>query len=108
VFFLTTGFGDVHPHTPGGRGELIGYIYIVFLFPKKLTNILFAVVFVFYSLMAVPIVASLAIQAIIAVVTKFSSYRLDQRLAQLTMQTSTVTDEEQVTVSTSFSYLVLI
>ncbi|EIN05813.1 voltage-gated potassium channel [Punctularia strigosozonata HHB-11173 SS5] len=60
LFFLTIGFGDVVPVTPGGR-----------------------VVFIVYSLIAVPIMASFAVQTMTSILTRFSSYRLDKQLAAL-------------------------
>ncbi|KAG8985727.1 hypothetical protein FRB94_005465 [Tulasnella sp. JGI-2019a] len=59
VFFLTTGYGDVTPVTPAGR-----------------------VVFIVYSLLAVPIMASFALQAITQVITRISKWRLNRQQAK--------------------------
>ncbi|EIN11143.1 voltage-gated potassium channel [Punctularia strigosozonata HHB-11173 SS5] len=73
VFFLSIGFGDVAPTSPGGR-----------------------VVFIIYSLLAVPIMASFAVQAVTSIMTKFSSYRLDKRKAELGVETMSARNEERV------------
>ncbi|OCB89408.1 voltage-gated potassium channel [Sanghuangporus baumii] len=59
VFFLTIGFGDYVPVTPAGR-----------------------VVFILYSIMAVPIMASFAIQTIQSIFQKFATNLLLRREAK--------------------------
>ncbi|KAG9024722.1 hypothetical protein FRB95_011146 [Tulasnella sp. JGI-2019a] len=58
VVFLTIGYGDVVPVTPAGK-----------------------VVFIVFSLLAIPIMAAFAVQAITEVVTRISIWRLNNRKA---------------------------
>ncbi|KAG9125493.1 hypothetical protein FRC07_007378 [Ceratobasidium sp. 392] len=59
VFFLSIGYGDRAPASPAGR-----------------------VVFIVYSLMAVPIMASFAIQAVQNIIQRMSRKRMDKRRAE--------------------------
>ncbi|KAG8863540.1 hypothetical protein FRB96_008280 [Tulasnella sp. 330] len=60
IFFLTVGYGDVVPVTPAGR-----------------------VIFIMYSLLAVPIMAAFAVQAVTQVITRISKWRLSRRQAKV-------------------------
>ncbi|CUA74245.1 Outward-rectifier potassium channel TOK1 [Rhizoctonia solani] len=65
VFFLSIGYGDFAPASPAGR-----------------------VIFIVYSLMAVPIMASFAVQAIRNILERFSEQRMDRRRAEFGDETS--------------------
>ncbi|QRV84630.1 ion channel protein [Ceratobasidium sp. AG-Ba] len=60
VFFLSVGYGDFAPISPAGR-----------------------VIFIVYSLMAVPIMASFAVQAIQNIIERTSTKRMDKRRAEV-------------------------
>ncbi|KAL5534612.1 hypothetical protein ACEPAG_1075 [Sanghuangporus baumii] len=72
VFFLTIGFGDYVPVTPAGR-----------------------VVFILYSIMAVPIMASFAIQTIQSIFQKFSTNLLLRREAKAGIGEATLEEQSQ-------------
>ncbi|KAH7337786.1 hypothetical protein B0J17DRAFT_664258 [Rhizoctonia solani] len=72
VFFLSIGYGDLAPVSPAGR-----------------------VVFIVYSLMAVPIMASFAVQAIQNILERLSTKRMDQRRARFGDETSQAIAEAQ-------------
>ncbi|CAE7156995.1 unnamed protein product, partial [Rhizoctonia solani] len=72
VFFLSIGYGDLAPVSPAGR-----------------------VIFIVYSLMAVPIMASFAVQAIQNVLEQLSEQRMDRRRAHFGDETSQATVETQ-------------
>ncbi|CAE6511710.1 unnamed protein product [Rhizoctonia solani] len=65
VFFLSIGYGDFAPVSPAGR-----------------------VIFIVYSLMAVPIMASFAVQAIRNILERLSEQRMDRRRAEFGDETS--------------------
>ncbi|CAE6533692.1 unnamed protein product [Rhizoctonia solani] len=65
VFFLSIGYGDFAPISPAGR-----------------------VIFIVYSLMAVPIMASFAVQAIQNILERLSKQRMDKRRARFGDETS--------------------
>ncbi|KAG8712754.1 hypothetical protein FRC11_014283, partial [Ceratobasidium sp. 423] len=65
VFFLSIGYGDFAPISPAGR-----------------------VTFIVYSLMAVPIMASFAVQAIQNIFERLSKQRMDKRQARFGDETS--------------------
>ncbi|CAE6475483.1 unnamed protein product [Rhizoctonia solani] len=65
VFFLSIGYGDLAPVSPAGR-----------------------VIFIVYSLMAVPIMASFAVQAMQNILERLSEQRMDRRRAEVGDETS--------------------
>ncbi|KAF8594433.1 voltage-gated potassium channel [Ceratobasidium sp. AG-I] len=65
VFFLSIGYGDFAPISPAGR-----------------------VIFIVYALMAVPVMASFAIQAVQNVIERMSIKRMDRRRAEAGDKTS--------------------
>ncbi|KAJ4473895.1 voltage-gated potassium channel [Lentinula aciculospora] len=72
VFFLTIGYGDYAPVTPAGR-----------------------VVFIVYSIIAVPIMASLAVQAVEGVFQKFSAEVLRKHEAKAGVGQGTIPDRNR-------------
>ncbi|KEP46386.1 ion channel protein [Rhizoctonia solani 123E] len=73
VFFLSIGYGDLAPVSPAGR-----------------------VIFIVYSLMAVPIMASFAVQAIQNILERLSEQRMDRRRAEMGDETSQAIAEVQL------------
>ncbi|KAJ1300970.1 hypothetical protein OPQ81_003395 [Rhizoctonia solani] len=72
VFFLSIGYGDLAPVSPAGR-----------------------VIFIVYSLMAVPIMASFAVQSIQNIFERLSKQRMDKRKAYFGEETSRTVAEIQ-------------
>ncbi|CAE6447781.1 unnamed protein product [Rhizoctonia solani] len=72
VFFLSIGYGDFAPVSPAGRGKFI---------------------FIPYSIIAVPIMASFAVQAMQNVLERLSNRRMDQRRAHFGDETSQAAGE---------------
>ncbi|GAB1520464.1 hypothetical protein RhiTH_003540 [Rhizoctonia solani] len=73
VFFLSIGYGDFAPISPAGR-----------------------VIFIVYSIIAVPIMASFAVQAVQNILERLSNRRMDQRRARFGDETSQATGETQL------------
>ncbi|KAF8688616.1 Voltage-gated potassium channel, partial [Rhizoctonia solani] len=73
VFFLSIGYGDFAPISPAGR-----------------------VIFIVYSIIAVPIMASFAVQAVQNILERLSNRRMDQRRARFGDETSQATGESQL------------
>ncbi|CAE6476460.1 unnamed protein product [Rhizoctonia solani] len=93
VFFLSIGYGDLAPVSPAGRGKLLGFILPDYM--RSLSNTTSTVVFIVYSLMAVPIMASFAVQAIQNILERLSTKRMDQRRARFGDETSQAIAEVQ-------------
>ncbi|CEL54017.1 Outward-rectifier potassium channel TOK1 OS=Saccharomyces cerevisiae (strain ATCC 204508 / S288c) GN=TOK1 PE=1 SV=1 [Rhizoctonia solani AG-1 IB] len=70
VFFLSIGYGDFAPISPAGR-----------------------VIFIVYSIIAVPIMASFAVQAVQNILERLSNRRMDRRRARFDDQTTQVAGE---------------
>lgn len=75
VFFLTIGYGDYVPVTPAGRGTLSDT-------ERVLKSNQRPVIFILYSIVSVPIMASFAVQTIQGIFQKLSSDILLKREAQ--------------------------
>ncbi|KDN36673.1 hypothetical protein RSAG8_10671, partial [Rhizoctonia solani AG-8 WAC10335] len=122
VTFLTIGFGDFYPTKPSTKVLLfpLGLLGVTLLAScismmvsffnehqrehkararaerAPLIRIISLVIFIVYSLMAVPIMASFAVQAIQNILERLSEQRMDRRRAQFGDETSQAIAEVQL------------